>query len=128
MEQVGSTSSATSRLYSRNTSGAASIATAVSATISVAAVVTITLVARSSAPRLVAHVRREQRDQRRGEHAAEQEVVDDVRRLVGEQVGVAERVEPDDGGEHEHPEQAGDAREQRARRDDDVGTQEAVGV
>ena len=53
--------------------------------------------------------RGEQRDERRRQHAAQQQVVDDVRRLVAELVGVAERGLPDHVREHEHAQQSGDA-------------------
>ena len=95
-------------------SGAASTATAVSAARAANATVTTTLVdslvVRSSE-------RGEHRDERRRQHAAEQQLVDDVRRLVADRVGVGERGLTDDGAEDRDADQAGDPRQGRACRD-----------
>ena len=68
--------------------------------------------------------RREQRHQRRREHTAEQQVVDDVRGLVAELVGVAERRLPDHVGEDEHAQQPADPRERGPGGDDQIGAQQ----
>ena len=60
----------------------------------------------------------EQRHQRRGEHAAEQELVDDVGRLVGVAVRAGERGHAQRVGDGRDPHEAGDAGERGADRDD----------
>ncbi len=68
--------------------------------------------------------RGEQRYERRREQPAEQQVVDDVRCLVGEQVGVAECGLAQDGGEHGDAQEAGDPGDGRAAGNDDVAPQQ----
>ncbi len=75
---------------------------------------------------LAAQERREQRDQRRRQHASEQEVVDDVRRLVGDLVAVGEQVLPDHVGEDEHAEQTRYARQRGAGGDDEVRSEQVA--
>ena len=58
----------------------------------------------------------EQRHERGRQHAAEQQLVDDVRRLVAEAVGVGQRGLAEDVGEGDDAEQPGDARQRGARR------------
>ena len=68
--------------------------------------------------------RGEQRDERRRQQPAEQQVVDDVRGLVGDQVRVGQRGLAEDVAEHDDPEQPGDPREGRAAGNDDVAPQQ----
>ena len=70
--------------------------------------------------------RREQRNERCRQQSAEQQVVDDVRGLVGEEVGVAQRRLAEHIGEHGDPEQTGDARDRRAAGNDDVAAQQST--
>ena len=67
---------------------------------------------------------REQRHQRGREHAADQQLVDDVRCLVADQVDVGEGALADDVAEHHDAEQPGDPRQRRAGGDDEVGAQQ----
>jgi len=70
-------------------------------------------------------VGREQRDQRRRQHPTDEQLVDDVRGLVADRVGVGQRALPDHVAEHDDAQQPRDPRERRPRRDDEVGPQEA---
>ena len=66
-----------------------------------------------------------ERDERRGEDAAEQQLVDDVRRRVRDVVDVGEPREAE-RGERGDAQEAGDARERGAEPDDRAGPDEAV--
>ena len=55
--------------------------------------------------------RREQRHERRRQDAAEQQLVHDVRRLVGQAVGIGERRLAEDVAEGDHPDQTGQPRQ-----------------
>ena len=59
----------------------------------------------------------EQRHERGRQHAAEDQLVDDVRRRVREVVGVGEAGAPDRVREHRDAEEPGEPREQGAGRD-----------
>ena len=120
-----STPSATSSENSRKISGAATTAMAVS---------TVSAIERHRHD----HRRRlvvvllgllgEHRHQRRRQHAAEQQLVDRVRRVVGAVVRVGERRLADDDREDRDPQQSGDARQRRAERDGDVALEQAAHV
>ena len=70
----------------------------------------------------------EQRHERRRQNAAEEELVDDVGRGVGDVVGVGEARPADRVGEHGDAEEPGDAGEERAGRDGGARADEPVAV
>ena len=66
----------------------------------------------------------EQRHQRGRQHSTDEQFIDDVRRLVADQIDVGQRALADDVAEHHHAQQPGEARQRGARGDDEVGPQQ----
>ena len=76
----------------------------------------------------VLEVLHEERHERGRQDAAEDQLVDDVRRRVREVVGVGEAGAPDRVREHRDAEQAGEPREQRAGRDGGARADEPLAI